>query len=623
MPPCPTCSSTRKYVFKTSRSVVATFSSCGHLAHPHRSLTKRFASSSTPDGVLKKPSNDFTSPRPESLTLLHKTRALLPRVLESTGTSGSSRTEKTTKLWDSVLSKVHEDLSATNERPAKIFVCGLDEWSEAEELVTALLADVFSSATQNDALRDRWKDDTQEKVSISHGNNINIASSSLQLPSGYLTQFHVPIEIVEFRPPGRSTSSVPQMLESSAIFEADVPIIVCNPLTTSLSTILGAQLPSNTIIVLTSTIIQAELDAIIQQQTSNLQTPRLSTFKVPEVISADPERAMDAIRILQAEPNSFSAIQRYQVDFMGSGLSKITNALQTKLAAKPHIPTIRTDIALSHVSDILQWALSSIHRARQETDKAFVDVSHLRDRIQEARARVEGDVFGGRRHGSDKMVVDEVDEAMKQTEKEMRHVMNGLTWWRMIWRVDDISGIISSALTRSWCRGLESKLIMHTGRLSGLQDSMSQSAFTLLSAHPTISTAVLRNNLLQLKASPNYHLSPDSLTEPLFTRRNQIIEYPTTRLHVTGQRAVLGMTGGILSSVGISWAGWLGWLVGSGEGLLGFVGIDASTAIGVGMLGAVASIRWAIGRWEKSKKRWWQDWARVGEGLDRDLKVCF
>lgn len=93
------------------------------------------------------------------------------------------------------------------------------------------------------------------------------------------------------------------------------------------------------------------------------------------------------------------------------------------------------------------------------------------------------------------------------------------------------------------------------------------------------------------------------------------------RLHVTGQRAVLGMTGGMVGGAGIGWAGWLGWLLGSGEGLLGFIGMDAGTAMGVGMLSVVASIRWAVGRWEKSKLRWWQDWARVGEGLERDLKV--
>ena len=144
---------------------------------------------------------------------------------------------------------------------------------------------------------------------------------------------------------------------------------------------------------------------------------------------------------------------------------------------------------------------------------------------------------------------------------------------------------------------------------------------SLLSTHPALSTEVLRNTLLQVQRTPDYSLTPETLTQPIHTRRNQILEFPTTQLHVTGQRAVLGMTGGIVTGVGISWAGWLGWLLGSGEGLLGFMGMEAGTAVGVGILSAVASIRWTVGKWEKSKRRWWQDWKRVAEGMDRDLKV--
>lgn len=66
----------------------------------------------------------------------------------------------------------------------------------------------------------------------------------------------------------------------------------------------------------------------------------------------------------------------------------------------------------------------------------------------------------------------------------------------------------------------------------------------------------------------------------------------------------------------------MGWLTGSGEGLLGIVAVDATTSIGLGMLTAVAGIRWGVGRWEKAKKMWWADWNRIGEGLERDLVVC-
>jgi hypothetical protein len=53
-------------------------------------------------------------------------------------------------------------------------------------------------------------------------------------------------------------------------------------------------------------------------------------------------------------------------------------------------------------------------------------------------------------------------------------------------------------------------------------------------------------------------------------------------------------------------------------------GVEAAglgTAVGVGVLGVVAAVRWAVGKWERAKRAWWSDWKRVGEGLGRDLKV--
>lgn len=84
---------------------------------------------------------------------------------------------------------------------------------------------------------------------------------------------------------------------------------------------------------------------------------------------------------------------------------------------------------------------------------------------------------------------------------------------------------------------------------------------------------------------------------------------------------MLSMGGGIAAGAGIGWAGWMGWIAASGEGVLGFVGMEAGTAVGAGVLGALLGVRWAVGRWERAKRLWWQDWARVGEGLGRDLKV--
>ena len=64
--------------------------------------------------------------------------------------------------------------------------------------------------------------------------------------------------------------------------------------------------------------------------------------------------------------------------------------------------------------------------------------------------------------------------------------------------------------------------------------------------------------------------------------------------------------------------------LGVAEGVLANLlsaGVAPGTAAGAGVLLALASIRVAIGRWEKAKKRWWGDWKRVSQGLERDLSV--
>ena len=54
---------------------------------------------------------------------------------------------------------------------------------------------------------------------------------------------------------------------------------------------------------------------------------------------------------------------------------------------------------------------------------------------------------------------------------------------------------------------------------------------------------------------------------------------------------------------------------------LPFVEGSIGTAIGIMMLWSVLGVRWAVGKWERAKKRWWEDWYRVVEGLGRDLEV--
>lgn len=90
-------------------------------------------------------------------------------------------------------------------------------------------------------------------------------------------------------------------------------------------------------------------------------------------------------------------------------------------------------------------------------------------------------------------------------------------------------------------------------------------------------------------------------------------------LHSSAQRVTIGMGTSMLTGFGTAWAGWAEKL-----GVFGGVlttGLETETAIGTGMFMSVFGVWWMVGRWEKAKRRWWRDWDRIGEGLERDLQV--
>lgn len=230
---------------------------------------------------------------------------------------------------------------------------------------------------------------------------------------------------------------------------------MCNPITTPLSTILAAPLPHDTILVLSSSVSQVDIDKIIQLQLSTSPPHRGSHFRRSKTISVDPKRAIQAIHALQSDRQSVTAIQKFQDNFIGSKISTLTDALHDKLksdsSASPLL-ALRTKTALCRVQDALCAGLTSIREMRYDLNQVFLDVSNLRAKIEEAQARIELDVLGNR------MTVDEVAEAIRLAEAEMRSVMDRLTWWRMIWRVDEISSIVGHAVARTWCHALEERV---------------------------------------------------------------------------------------------------------------------------------------------------------------------
>ena len=55
----------------------------------------------------------------------------------------------------------------------------------------------------------------------------------------------------------------------------------------------------------------------------------------------------------------------------------------------------------------------------------------------------------------------EVQHAVEQSKKDIKAVLNRLTWWKLLWKVDDVGDTVTDAVNRAWCRDLEYKVRTH------------------------------------------------------------------------------------------------------------------------------------------------------------------
>lgn len=151
----------------------------------------------------------------------------------------------------------------------------------------------------------------------------------------------------------------------------------------------------------------------------------------------------------------------------------------------------------------------------------------------------------------------------------------------------------------------------HTGRISVTQEQLDRAAQDTVTAPPPSSffhTPLLLNSLSQSRSSSS-SLPPTALLPPLQSRFSALTSHTTTQLHVRAQRILLQSASITLGAPALAWGAWAA-EYGSPE-----------VALGAGALGAVVGLRWGVGRWERAKKRWWDGWVRIGEGLERDLQV--
>ncbi|TFY62649.1 hypothetical protein EVJ58_g3730 [Rhodofomes roseus] len=522
------------------------------------------------------------------LTVLHKARKLVPHVLPRKVHAPSEMSSL--EFWERTLGRTYDDLCPTLESKQadriRIAVFGCDEFSGARDLVAAILEEPFASEVQRKAVHSRWGAQSGSKgpVVIEYSTDSN-GDSALQLRSAWLLQFSAPVKLLEFD--SSSSKSAGSLPSSEDLLTADIPVIVCNPASTPLHTVLSAAseaaLPlthPNAVLVLTSTSGDERL----------VERLRAAFGHDLTILFVDPARALQGLRALSSSPSSPSAVQRYQDDFAGSNVPKLTQAISQTIpqlgSPAKAIEVVHAETARAVTQDALSACNAELGRAQDEVNVVCDGISSLRARMEEIRVRTPREVLGGIEGGN------EVQRAVDQSRKDVKTVLDRLTWWKLLWKVDDVGDTVTDAVNRAWCRDLEYRVLLVRFPLPR-------------PPKPTLTDLLIPNLPYGHHRLPPATLLP-AAAAPLPHR---------AVCKSTAQRALIGMSGSVFGGVGVVWAGWAGQL-----GIIDMA-MHAETVIGVGMLGAVAGVRWAVGRFERAKRKWLQDYDRVGDGLERDLRA--
>jgi hypothetical protein len=222
-------------------------------------------------------------------------------------------------------------------------------------------------------------------------------AQDIYLKSTFLSSLSVPFQLSELRPSLYAPS--PDTLR--VLYTADLPIIVVNPLTTPLasllptakqitSTVFPYPLPSHALLVIASPSPASTPDSLRIQLSTTLGIPSSN------ILFVDPFRAQAAAHAFRSTHPSALNVQRYHDDALGSGLS----ALRTKLSAllNTGAPSPLDQLRARKAHAILQAAIGMMHReialAEHDMLVATATARELRATVNGARAEAARAILG-------------------------------------------------------------------------------------------------------------------------------------------------------------------------------------------------------------------------------------
>ena len=347
-----------------------------------------------------------------------------------------------------------------------VTVHGVHSDSGAFDFVTALLEDEFSNPENTNLLHTRPRNITH---SIQSSPTPSQSPDSLSLCSQWLTRFPTPVEIVEL-PSATSDADLMTLLT------ADIPVVVFNPIATSLTSVLQSPLyravldhPHAVLVVIgvetpeTRSYVQSLFASSSQSERDSGQAEeRVQTLwnKPPKVIYVNPSQALESLSTLKKNPGSLQSIGVYQHGKLSSRISDFDGAVRESLketqailgnGAPPHAPTA---VALLHRS--LNLARRSLNDNLREVDDLRGGIGGLLGEAEKTKVCLHPDVLGiwdGIR--GKETEIDEVKKAMVKSREDVGRALDRLRWWKLLWRVDDVQDIVNAAIQQQWCKDLE------------------------------------------------------------------------------------------------------------------------------------------------------------------------
>jgi hypothetical protein len=292
-------------------------------------------------------------------------------------------------------------------------------------------------------------------------------------------------------------------------------------------------------------------------------------------------------------------VNQYQNLLMASGLPQFSQAIfrlytESNQPSSPSSTASRAAVRSSaHIARVtLSACEAAVDNAQQSLLNTVAPIEPLKAEV----SAITLDAINSTLRGSTT-----VHEGVISVESRIKSAFRRLPWYSLWWRADEVSSVLGEAT--SWS-SLGTQLSFHSGRLASIREQMHNKALTL-----TASSPLLKNRLAQLHARTV--IDSGVLSSPLSQRTAQLLAPggPVEDIQRKAQAAVMATAANIIGSGVLS------------TGLFTIGSISGGTAIGAGLLGSIASVRWMQSMWARAEKRWWADWSRVCAGLERDCEV--